>query len=78
MKKEPLLYEIRVQGHLDPRRLHWLENLTVTQSTNNETVLLGPIPDQAALFGLLSWLYDLGIQLLSVKRLVNKNEETEK
>ena len=78
MKKEPLLYEIRVQGHLDPRRLRWLENLSVTQSCNDETVLVGPIPDQAALHGLLCWLYDIGMPLLSVRQLLDENEEREK
>jgi hypothetical protein len=75
VKKETFLYEIRVQGHLDPRRLRWLENLSVTQSCNDETVLVVPIPDQAALHGLLSWLYDIGIPLLSVKQIANKNKE---
>jgi hypothetical protein len=78
VKTEPPVYEIRVRGHLDPKRLHWFECLTVRQAPDGQTLLVGPIPDQAALFGLLSWLYDLGIPLLSVKQLVIQNEETEK
>lgn len=78
MKTNTLLYEIRVQGHLEPRRLRWFENLTVSQCPNGETVLVGPIPDQAALHGLLSWLYDIGMPLLSVKRLAKENKEKEK
>jgi len=72
MKKETLLYEIRVNGHLDPRRLQWVENLTVSLQPNGDTILVAPIPDQSALHGLLSWLYDLGIPLESVKRLTNQ------
>ena len=72
MKKETLLYEIRVHGHLDPRRLQWVENLTVSLQPNGDTILVAPIPDQSALHGLLSWLYDLGTPLVSVKRLANQ------
>jgi len=75
VKKEHPVYEIRVRGHLDPRRLRWFENLKVTQCPNGETILVGPIPDQSALHGLLSWLYDIGIPLLSVKQFVDENEE---
>ncbi len=78
MKTEPLLYEIRVRGHLDPRRLSWFENLTVSQCPNGETVLVGLIPDQAALHGLLCWLYDIGMPLLSVRQFVDENKEKEK
>ena len=75
MKKEHPVYEIKVRGHLAPRRLRWFENLKVTQCHNGETVLVVPIPDQSALHGLLSWLHDIGMQLISVKQLVNDNEE---
>ena len=75
MKKEHPVYEIRVQGHLDPRRLHWFESLIVRQAPDGETILVGPIPDQSALHGLLSWLYDIGIPLVAVKRIVCEDEE---
>jgi len=75
VKKERPVYEIRVRGHLDPHRLRWLENLKVTQCPNGETVLVVPILDQSALHGLLSWLHDIGMPLISVKQLVNDNEE---
>lgn len=78
MKTEPLLYEITVRGHLDPRRLGWFENLKVSQCPNGETVLVGTIPDQAGLHGLLCWLYDIGMPLLSVRRFVDENMEKEK
>jgi hypothetical protein len=75
MNIEPPVYEIRVQGYLDPRRLRWIENLTAYQCPDGETVLVGPIQDQSILHGLLSWLYDIGIPLISVKQLGHKIEE---
>ena len=69
IKKHAETYEIRVEGHLDQRRVSDFNNLTVTHHLNGETALAGPIPDQAALYGLLNWLRDLGISLVSVNRL---------
>jgi hypothetical protein len=77
MKNAPPLYEIRVHGHLDPRRFRWLENLTVSQNPNDETVIVGPIRDQPSLHGLLGWLYDLGLPLISVKQIYNQNQGKE-
>lgn len=74
MKNAPPVFEIRVQGHLDPRRFRWLENLTVSQSLNGETVIVGPIRDQPSLHCLLGWLYDLGLPLISVKQIINHNQ----
>jgi hypothetical protein len=61
-------YEIRVRGHLAPHRLRRFEGLTVTHRPDGETVLMGCLPDQSALYGLLSWLQGLGVTLLLVKR----------
>ena len=69
------LYEIRVKGHLSPRRLCCFEGFAVTELPHGETALVGPIRDQSALFGLLSWLQDLGLTLLLVKR-VGKDQST--
>jgi hypothetical protein len=62
-------YEIRVQGHLSPQRFRGFENLTVNHQPDGETVLTGSLPDQSALLGLLNWLHDLGISLISARRL---------
>jgi hypothetical protein len=62
----PKLYEIKVQGHLEKRRIQTMEHLTVQHNPNGQTVLLGTITDQAALYGLLNRLRDLGIPLVSV------------
>ena len=63
---EPRWYEIRLRGHLDDRWADWFEGLTITREDNGETVLRGPIVDQAALHGLLRKVRDLGVPLLSV------------
>lgn len=63
---EPGLYEIRVRGHLDSRWAAWFEGLTITCAANGETLLRGPVSDQAALHGLLRRVRDLGLPLLAV------------
>ena len=75
MSKEPEVYEIRTQGHLAPHRLRGFDGLTVTHQPNGETVLVGPISDQSALYGLLNWLHDLGAPLVSVRRLKGGEED---
>ena len=65
---EPGLYEIRIKGHLDNRWADWFEGLTITALDNGETLLTGPVVDQAALHGLLRKVRDLAMPLLSVTR----------
>jgi hypothetical protein len=59
-------YQITVKGHLDNRWANWFEGLTITREDNGETLLTGPVVDQAALHGLLRKVRDLGMPLLSV------------
>jgi hypothetical protein len=63
------VYQIRLQGHLDRQWAAWFEGLTITLEENGDTLLTGPVVDQAALYGLLRKVRDLGIPLLSVIRL---------
>jgi hypothetical protein len=65
---QPGLYEIRIKGRLTDRWAAWFEGLTITQEDNGATLLSGPIVDQAALYGLLRKVRDLGMPLLSVNR----------
>ena len=65
---KPGLYEIRIKGRLTDRWAAWFEGLTITQEDNGATLLSGPIVDQAALYGLLRKVRDLGMPLLSVNR----------
>lgn len=63
---EPGRYEIRVQGHLDDRWIHWFEGMTITREVNGDTLLTGTVVDQSALHGLLRKVRDLGMPLVSV------------
>lgn len=65
---EPGLYEIRIKGHLDDRWTDWFGEVTITRVDNGETLLTGPVVDQAALHGLLKKVRDLGLPLVSVMR----------
>lgn len=64
----PVLYQIRLQGHLDPQWSVWFDGLTITLAENGDTLLTGPVVDQAALHGLLKKVRDLGMPLLAVNR----------
>lgn len=67
--------EIRVEGHLDEHWTEWLEGITLTHTEEGETVLNGTVQDQAALFGLISKLRDLGVKLVSIHFVSIKGEE---
>lgn len=58
--------EIRVEGHLDPTWAEWLDGFNLTHIEQDETILTGTTKDQAALYGLIAKLRDLGVKLLSV------------
>ena len=67
-RHEPTVYRIRIQGHLAERWAAWFEGLTIVLTENGETLLTGPLIDQAALHGVLRKVRDLGMPLLSVNR----------
>ncbi len=65
-KVQPLVYQIRIKGHLGRKWTDWFEGLALTALDNGETLLTGPVVDQAALHGLLRKVRDVGMPLLSV------------
>lgn len=68
-QSEPFVYQIRIEGHLRSGWTDWFEGLTLTFEENGNTLITGPVVDQAALHGLLRKVRDLGIPLLSVIRI---------
>jgi len=66
--RQPIVYQIRIQGHLSAEWTDWFDGLSITLQDNGETLLTGPVVDQAALYGLLRKVRDLGLPLLAVNR----------
>jgi hypothetical protein len=66
--QQPTTYEIRIRGHLDPSWSGWFPGLAVTPRANGDTILSGPVADQAALHGVLKKLRDLGLPLVSINQ----------
>ena len=65
----PDVYEIRVRGVLDSGWSSWFDGLELTNDQAGQTTITGPLVDQAALHGLLAKVRDLGLPLLSVRRI---------
>ena len=64
-----MLYEIRVKGHLDQHWSAWFDGMTVNNEASGDTVISGPLLDQAALHSLLVKVYNLNLTLISVLRM---------
>jgi len=69
-----MVYQIRIKGHLGSQWTDWFGGLTITLEEDGDTVLTGPVIDQAALHGLLKKVRDLGMPLVSVNQ-VNHSEK---
>jgi len=63
---QTVIYQVRIKGHLGQEWASWFEGLTITLEEDGNTLLTGPVVDQAALHGLLKKARDLGLPLVSV------------
>ena len=69
-----LVYQIRINGHLDETWITWFSPLVVVNEANGEAILTGPVRDQSELAGLLNRIFDLNLTLLAVNRIVVPSE----
>lgn len=60
-------YLFHIRGHLDPQWSDWLDGLTIEHYADGTSRLLGEVPDQAALHGLIGRLRDIGVDLIAVQ-----------
>jgi len=72
----PRVYQVRIEGHLGSQWTDWFGGLTITLEENGDTLLTGPVVDQAALHGLLKKVRDLGMPLVSVARVEPDQADT--
>ena len=63
---QPMVYQIRIKGHLSHQWAYWFEGLTITLEEDGNTLLNGSVVDQSALHGILKKIRDLGMPLLAV------------
>ncbi len=69
MTQSRTIYTIRVKGYLDPQWSAWFDGLTITHAPDGDTLLCGPVVDQAALHGVLAKVRDLGLTLIAVHQI---------
>jgi hypothetical protein len=72
-RQGPTAYQVRITGRLGPEWTDWFEGLAVTVD-GGDTLITGPVPDQAALHGLLRRVRDLGLPLVSVTAIDNQGD----
>jgi hypothetical protein len=72
----PTIYHIRAKGQLDLQWSDWFDGLSITHTASGDTILAGPVVDQAALYGLLLKIRDLNLPLLAVNRIEPGTEVT--
>jgi hypothetical protein len=69
------IYEIRIKGHLADRWAEWFEGLSIQHESDGTTLLTGPVADQAALYGFLKTVRDLGLPLVSVMEVTAEQKD---
>ena len=72
---KPSIYQIRISGHLDCKWSDWFDGMVITLEKDGDTLLTGPVADQAALYGLFKKVRDLGMTLVSVNPVLSDQTE---
>ena len=68
MTGKPITYEIKIESLVDGLWTEWFDGMTITHEDDSETILIGELQDQSALHGVLDRIRDLGLNLISVRR----------
>jgi len=71
---EPAVYQIRLKGILDPSWSDWFDNFSIT-TQEDETLLVGPVSDQAALHGILTKINGLGLAITAITQVEGARDE---
>ena len=71
----PPVYQIRIRGRLDSQWADWFEGMAITHEEDGNTLLTGPVADQAALLGLIRKMRDLGMALVSVNPILPESAD---
>ncbi|MBA2288888.1 MAG: hypothetical protein H0V98_00715 [Chloroflexia bacterium] len=71
-----MVYQIRIKGHLSPQWTDWFEGMAITSEDNGDTLVTGPVIDQAALHAVLKRVRDVNLPLLSIMEVRSKGEDT--
>lgn len=69
MKPNPAIYEIRLEGLVDVSWVDWFSGMAIFHENSIETILVGELPDQSALYGVVDRIQDLGLTLISMRRI---------
>lgn len=75
VSKKPVIYKIHIRGRLDEDWVEWFDDMVLTHTAEGNTVLTGPVPDQAALHGLLNKIRNLNLDLISVTQVESSSKD---
>ena len=75
---QTMIYQIRINGHLGHQWKDWFGGFSISLEDNGDTLIIGPVVDQAALHGLLKKVRDLGMRLISVHQINHEQENATK
>jgi len=67
-KQTPIIYEIKLKGHLDTKWAEWFYDMTITHESDGTTTLFGPLPDQTVLHSVLERIKDMNLTLITVRK----------